>query len=209
MKKILLVSSSGFLHGLLGDFVNKPLDEVKIAWITTAKKGSLNKGYVENHRNKMTELGWNFEEMDIEGKTERELRDLLENKDVIYMHGGNTFYLLRAIRAGAFEKIVKEKVDSGVLYVGASAGAYVACPTIQMAEWNHDKNYIAYEDQDLTGMSLVPFVVKVHYEPRYQDDIRNGMRRTDLETYILNDQQALYIEDGAVTLVGEGEKIQF
>jgi len=85
--KLLLLSSSNFLHDRLGDFVEKPLSEINIAWITTAKKGSPNKHYVKKHRKKMTEAGWNFEEMDIEGKSEQELRDMLKDKDAIYMHG--------------------------------------------------------------------------------------------------------------------------
>jgi len=114
---------------------------------------------------------------------------------------------LRAIKAGAFEKVLREKLEQGALYVGASAGTYVACPTIEMGEWNHDKKYSAYEGQDLAGMHLVPFLVKVHYEPKYEEDIRKGMKDADVELYILTDEQALFIEDGKVTFLGEGERI--
>ncbi len=208
MRKLFLTSSSDLLYDHLQGFLEKPVDEVKIAWITTAKKGSPNKEYVEKHRKKMNQLGWKFTEIDIEGKTEEELRELLEDKDIIYMHGGNTFYLLRAIKAGIFEKVLAEKLDQGALYVGTSAGTYVACPTIEMAEWKRDRRYFRFEDQDLIAMGLVSFLVMVHFEPKHEEDIRVGMSKTDLDVYVLSDEQGLYVEDGEVRLVGKGDRIQ-
>src|SRR3989344_1822348 len=46
----------------------------------------------------MKELGFNVEEIDIEGKNKNLLMKLFENKDIIFVEGGNTFYLLKAIR---------------------------------------------------------------------------------------------------------------
>ena len=209
MKKLLLTSSSDYFYDHIGEYVDKPLDEIKIAWITTAKKASGNPEYIEEHRKKMSEQEFGYLDIDIEGKSEDELRTLIDGSDVIYVHGGNTFHLLRAIKESSFEKIVREQLDKGVLFAGTSAGAYVACPTIEMNLWRRDIKYFPFENQDLTGMNLVPFLVEVHYEAKNKEDVKKGIANTDLEVYVLTDEQALYIEDDDVQLVGEGERIEF
>ena len=45
--------------------------------------------------------------------------------DVMYMMGGNTFYLLNIIRKTGFDKNIKEFINSGKIYVGSSAGSEI------------------------------------------------------------------------------------
>ena len=56
-------------------------------------------------------------------------------------------------------------------------------------------------------MNLVPFLVKVHYEPKYKEDIRKGIQNIGFKTYVLTDDQALYVEDGNVTFLGNQPRI--
>ncbi len=199
MKRLLLTSSSDFFYEHILEYVDKPLDQVKIAWITTAKKGSDSQDYMEKHYQQMVEMPFDVTEIDIEGKDADELRKLLADKDIIYFHGGNTFYLMRAIKETGFQKVLEEQMEKGVLYVGTSAGSYVACPTLEMCEWKSDSKYHPFDGQDLTGMNLVPFLVSVHFEEQYRDDIKKGKAQTDLEVYVLTDEQALYVENNQVT----------
>ena len=60
---------------------------------------------------------------------------LLELKDIIFVEGGNTFYLLKAMRACNFEKIIRKLLKEGKVYIGASAGSIVAGKTIKTAGW--------------------------------------------------------------------------
>ena len=93
---------------------------------------------------------------------------------MIYVCGGNTFYLLYKIQESGFDKIIKQFVESGKLYFGVSAGSYVVCPTIEMAYWKHpDRNDVGLED--LTGLSIVPFLITVHFEPKYTQDIKKSI----------------------------------
>ncbi|MFH1014276.1 MAG: Type 1 glutamine amidotransferase-like domain-containing protein [Candidatus Uhrbacteria bacterium] len=209
MKKLFLTSDSDFFYEHIGEYVDKPLNEVNIAWITTAKGGCLPSKHLPEHRQKMSRQPFRYDEMDIEGKKEDELREMFKDKDIIYVHGGNTFYLLKAIKESNFEKVLKEKMDQGVLYAGTSAGAYVACPTIEMCEWKHDRHYHRFEGQDdLTAMNLVPFLMSVHHEPKYDEDIKKGKRSTDLEVYVLEDGQGIYVEGGEVKVLGDASAIR-
>jgi dipeptidase E len=199
MKKLLLTSSSDFFYKHIGNHVNKPLDQVKIAWVTTAKKGATSSEYMEKHYKQMDAMPFEYEEIDIEGKDQDELRKLFSDKDVVYMHGGNTFYLMRAIKDSGFQEVIEELIGNGVLYAGTSAGAYVACPSLEMCLWKDTTKYFPFQDQDLEGMGLVPFIVSVHYEKEHKETTDDGVAKTDLKTYVLTDDQALIIEDGQIT----------
>ncbi|MBU1131316.1 Type 1 glutamine amidotransferase-like domain-containing protein [Patescibacteria group bacterium] len=141
MKKIFLGSNGTFINKNIAKAVGKPAKEIKLAYITTASKGVSNTGYIEANKKMMAELGINYQEIDIEGKTSLELWNMLEHKDAVYLSGGNTFYLLKAARESGFVKVIKDLIEKGVVYLGESAGAYLACPTIEMADWKHQDKY--------------------------------------------------------------------
>lgn len=134
MKKLLLASDGKFLFSKGLGLIGIPKKQMEIAYVTTASKGgtkSLN--YVEQSKQVMWERGYNFEEVDIEGKTEKELEAIFKNKNIIYVAGGNTFYLLKIVKESGFDKVVEGLIEKGVVYVGVSAGAYIACPTIDVS----------------------------------------------------------------------------
>ncbi len=185
----------------------KPASGTKIAHIITASKVETDLSYLEKENQIMSEVGLDVENIDIEGKTENELRTLLKNKDVIYVQGGNTFYLLKYVRTSGFDKVVKELVDNGIIYVGVSAGSYIACPTIEMATWKHqDRNTVGLTD--FTALNLVPFLLSVHYKPEYKDILKEAISKTKYPVRILTDDQALLVSNGEIKLVGKGGEIK-
>lgn len=187
--------------------LSKPIHQTKIAHITTASKIENNLGYLEKENLIMREVGFNVENIDIEGKNENELRALLGYKDIIYVQGGNTFYLLKHARASGFDKVVKELIKKGVIYVGVSAGSYIACPTIEMANWKHpDKNTVRLTD--LKGLNLVPFLLSVHFDPQYTPTLKNEISNAKYPVKILTDSQAILVRDDKIELVGCGEEIK-
>lgn len=206
--RTLLLTSAGF-NGVKDEIIKifqKPANQIKLAHIITASKAEEDRSYVRKQERVMTEYGIQVEDVDIEGKNEQELREILKNKDVIYVEGGNTFYLLKYVRESGFDKVVKELINKGIIYIGVSAGSYVACPTIEMATWKHaDNNVVGLTD--LTGMNLVPFLMSVHYEPQHKDIIKSEMAKTNYPVKILTDQQALLVKDEQVELVGVGPEI--
>ena len=111
------------------EFLPRPLKDMKIAYINTASKGVEDLSYLERHKKAQKDLGWNLEEMDIAGKKQDEVRRMLAGKDVIYVEGGNAFYLMKAIRESVFKDVLEDLLGEGVVYVGTSAGSYVTCPS--------------------------------------------------------------------------------
>lgn len=80
--------------------------------------------------------------------------------DVIYVSGGNTFYLLNELRKSCVWQAIKNAVKAGKIYIGESAGAIVAA---------QDTRYATLMDEnspnmsDFTGLNLVDFYVVPHF----------------------------------------------
>lgn len=207
MKTILLTSAGMNVKDEILKILPKPADQIKLAHIITASKAEKNTAYVEKDRKAMQEAGFQVEDIDIEGKNENELWESLKDKDIVYVQGGNTFYLLKYIKESGFDKVIKELIERGVIYVGVSAGSYVACPTIEMSSWKRqDRNIVNLTD--LSALNLVPFLLSVHYKPEYEEILQREIPKAKYPVRILTDDQAILIQGDKVELVGKGEEIK-
>lgn len=208
-KTLLLVSSFPQMVDEIIKLLQKPAYDVEVGFITTASKPEENLDYMQQDLAIMKELGFNVEQIDIEGKNEHELMGLLELKDIVFVEGGNTFYLLKAMRECNFEKVIRKLLKQGIVYIGGSAGSLVAGRTIKTSLWkNPNKNTFGL--RDLKGLNLVPFDIFVHYQPEYNEIIKQKMpnpekRVKDLR--ILTDNQGILVQGKEVDLIGDGEAI--
>lgn len=209
MMTLLLTSSGHFVTEQASKILSKPLDKMKIAYVTTASKVASDLGYLNIRRKRMKELNYDFEEVDIEGKTLVELEEIFKDKEVVYVEGGNAFYLLKAMKESGFDKLIKNLVDEGVIYIGSSAGSYVACPTIEMSHWKipGKEPREDYGLKDLSALNFVPFLLKAHYIPGWKDVLNEISENSPYPVRLLNDQQAFYVRDDKIELVGEGDEI--
>lgn len=80
--------------------------------------------------------------------------------DIIYVSGGNTFYLLNELRKSCAAQAIKNAVKAGKIYIGESAGAIVASPDTRYATLM-DEN--SAKTSDFTGLNLVDFCVVPHF----------------------------------------------
>lgn len=206
MKKILLSSNGDFaIEGLRLFFAD--LKNIKLAYITTASKGANDLEYLKWHKDKMDDLGIDYEEIDIEGKSDDELREIFKDKNAVFVEGGNTFYLLKAVWGSGFDKVITELLEKGVVYVGASAGSYIACPTIEMATWK-PKQKDRFGVTDFTALNLVPFLVTAHYVPEIEEILKDRISNATYSTRILRDGQGILVEVDSYKFVGEGKEIK-
>src|SRR5690606_19565046 len=105
------------------------------------------------------ELGFKVTEIDLASITPSELPSLLSRQGVVYVQGGNGFFLLKHARRTGFIELARQLVDEGRLtYGGKSAGSYLACPTTEMSTWHSDK-WRRFGVEDLRAIHLVPFLV--------------------------------------------------
>ncbi len=205
--KILLASNGKFLTESGYELLGVPKDQINIGYITTASKGARDLGYLERHKQEMTEAGYSFREYDIEGKSKDEILEFFADKNIIHVEGGNTFYLLKAINEGGFREALKTLLDKGLMYVGASAGAYVMCPSIEVASWRTGKDR-QFGLEDFTGLNYVPYVLKAHYTDDMEENLREKIPDLKYPIRILRDGQGIYIENGVERFVGTGEELK-
>jgi dipeptidase E len=207
--KILLASKEKFLikkgYGLLGI----PKDKLRIGYITTALKVVEDLeylAYMKEYEKEMIEKDIYFEKFDIKDKTEKEIREFFADKNVIEIPGGNLFYLLKTIRESGFDKILKNLLDNGLCYVGCSAGSYIMCPTVEVGAWKTSRN--KYGVTDFTALGYVPFLIKCHYTDEQKEKITEKISTLQYPIKILRDNQAVLVEDGKYTFVGDGEEVK-
>ncbi len=207
--KILLASDGKFLMKEGYKLLDIPVEQMNIGYITTAAKVSRGSAsvMVQNYKKEMTDNGYSYEEFDIEGKSKKEMTDFFANKNIIHVEGGNTYYLLKAIRESGFSDFLKESLNEGKIYIGTSAGAYVMCPTIEVSNWNDDGKD-KFGLTDFTGLNYVPFVLKVHYKDEMKELITEKMKNLKYPLKILKDGQGIYDNNGEFSFNGEGEEIK-
>lgn len=213
--KTLLLTSGGMaqMKDEIMKLLQKPAYDVTVAFITTAAKPEENINYVKRDWDIMKdELGFNVEEVDIEGKTEAQVEKELQFKDIIFVEGGNTFYLLKAMRACNFEKTIRKILETGTVYIGASAGSIITGKTIQPADRFGTGKKDHFGVKDLRGLNLVPFDIVPHFDSRpemaeiIKQKIPDPKKRAE-DLRILTDDQGILVQGNEVSLIGEGEAV--
>ncbi len=206
----LLLTSAGMkVKTEIMKILPKPAEQIKLAHIITASKSESDTSYVHRDSEAMKYAGFQVEEIDIEGQTESELRELLAEKDIVYVQGGNTFYLMKAVRESGFDKVVNELINQGKIYIGVSAGTIIAGIDITVAGYGGeiwDKNEVGLTD--MTGMKLVDFAISPHFKPEELDLLKKMQSEVDYKLRALTDDQAFLVKDGGVNLVGNGKEIK-
>lgn len=189
--------------------LNKSPNEVRVCFIPTAADPEEDKWFLEKDKKRLSELGFSITEIDLKQENEDSLRDKLAKFDLIFVEGGNTFYLMKYIRESRFDKIIKEFSDRDIIYIGVSAGSYVAGPDISPAQWKYaeDKNIVGLKD--LRGMGLVNFIISPHYRPEHEPIINKNKDSVSCPIIALTDSQAVLVENSNIRFIGSGEFKEF
>lgn len=195
----LLLTSAGFrMEKEIADFLPKK-SGLKVLHVMTAAKREKLQDYMHKDVAKMKELGWQVTDIDLDGKTTDELRDLLKNADAVYVQGGNTFYLMYHAQKSGFEQAIREFLDRGGYYIGVSAGSIIAGTNVGIAA-PEDPNDIGLTD--MTGMGLVDLIISPHYEERLEEkDVAEFEERTGKSVLRLQDDQAVLVDGKKIKII--------
>jgi len=82
----------------------------------------------------------------------------LEGADAVYVGGGNTFRLLKALQDLHLIDPIRRRVAQGLPYVGSSAGSIVAGPTLKTT-----KDMPIVQPRSFDALGLVGFQISPHY----------------------------------------------
>jgi dipeptidase E len=159
--------------------------------------------YAETARTRFEAMGFGLDSL----HAAADPRAAVKEADAVFVGGGNTFRLLKALNDLSILEILRTRVLTGVPYIGSSAGTNVACPTIRTS---NDMPIV--EPPSLAALGLVPFQVNPHYldpDPtsRHMGETREErllqfLEENDVPVVGLREPSMLRIEDGSATLLG-------
>lgn len=195
MKSDLLLLSNSTLHGR--GYLEHALDAIvglldrgtRVHFVPYALAD--HDGYTRRVHDTLSPLG-----IEVVGMhTVKDAHAALEEAEVLFVGGGNTFRLLRAIqRRGLLEPVRRRVAEGSLSYLGSSAGTNHACPTIRTT---NDMPIV--QPDSFEAFNLVPFQINPHYldpEPgsTHMGETREERIRQFLEE---NDVPVLGMREGA------------
>src|SRR5215468_5907003 len=132
----------------------------------------------------------------------------IEQTDAIFIGGGNTFRLLKALQDLDLLDPIRRKVKGGAPYIGSSAGSNVAGPTIKTT-----KDMPIVQPRSFDSLGLVPFQISPHFQDPDPSSKHMGETQEERISQFLEENQTpvvgiregawLVCENGAITLRGE------
>ena len=134
-------------------------------------------------------------------------RHAVEETDVVFIGGGNTFRLLKALYDFGLLEAIRKRVTNGMPYIGSSAGANVAGPTIKTT-----KDMPIVQPPSFDALGLVPFQISPHYQDpdpntthmgeTQEERILQFLEENDTTVAGLREGAMVRVENGATTLKG-------
>jgi dipeptidase E len=155
-------------------------------------------------------LGYSLTSIHLAEKPEKAVVDA----DVIVTGGGNSFALLSRLYQHNLVSLIQDKVINNTPYIGWSAGANVACPTI-MTTNDMPINY----PPSFEALNVVPFQINPHYTDFKQAGHGGETRQQRIEEFLvlnsgrkvigLPEGMLLHREQSHLSLRGEGQCVLF
>ena len=160
-------------------------------------------GYAAKARERFRAMGYAVES----AHETSDRRQAVEEADAIFIGGGNTFRLLKALQDLDFIESIRRKVISGTPYIGSSAGSNVAGPTIKTT-----KDMPIVQPRSFDALGLVPFQISPHFLDPDSDSKHMGETQEERILQFLEENDApvvgmregawLLVEDNSVLLKG-------
>jgi len=156
-KSLLLISgSSVYGHGYLDHVENEIRDFLggirRVVFIPFALHDR--EAYCAKVRGRLGRMGFTLESVHSASTP----KQMIEEADAIFIGGGNTFRLLKALYDFDLLKTIRRRVGQGTPYIGSSAGSIVACPSLKTT-----KDMPVVQPPSFDALGLVSFQISPHY----------------------------------------------
>lgn len=132
---------------------------------------------------------------------------VINDTDAVFIGGGNTFRLLKALYDFYLIARIRQRVAVGMPFVGSSAGSNVAGPTIKTT-----KDMPIVQPPSFDALGLVPFQISPHFldpDPNsthmgetQEERILQFLEENDTTVAGLREGAMVRVENGSTTLKG-------
>ena len=202
MKKLILVSMLYQVTDLVST-IEPELAGKTATYIPTAGIAEEIEGMIEDETNTLESLGLTVDVLDVSAASYDSIVSTLTKNDVIFVGGGNTFYLLQELRRSGADKILVQEVNKGKLYIGESAGAVITCPDIGYCAGmdNPEKapELTAYTGLGLVDFYIVPHIGNAEMGEAAEKTVEEYNSMLDLEA--ITDKQVIQVKDGEIEIL--------
>jgi dipeptidase E len=184
MKRMLLISNSTLFGS---GYLDHCADEIKdflgnsiknIMFIPYARPSGIGHAeYTLKARDRYEQLGYNI----ISVHDYDNPHEALESAEAVFIGGGNTFVLLNGLYKSGLIEELRERVESGMPYIGTSAGSNVAGPTIMTTN-----DMPVHEVPSFEALNLFPYQLNPHYlDPDTNSQHMGETRETRIKEYLV------------------------
>lgn len=202
MKKLILVSMLYQVTDLV-QTITPELEGKTVTYIPTAGIAEDVEGMVEEETSTLESLGMMVDVLEVSSASYDSIVNSLTKNDVIFVGGGNTFFLLQELRRSGADQILIREVEKGKLYIGESAGSIIACPDIgYCAEMDSPEK--APDLTDYAGLNLVDFYIVPHIgNEEMGEAAEEAVEKygSEFELKAITDEQVILVEEGRVEIL--------
>lgn len=160
-------------------------------------------GYADLARQRFKAIGYELDSV----HEVTDAQQAVKEAEVVFIGGGNTFRLLKALYDFDLLVSIRQRVAQGMRYIGSSAGSNVACPTIKTT-----KDMPIVQPPSFDALSLVSFQISPHYldpDPNsthmgetQEERILQFLEENDIPVAGLREGALLRVEGNAIELRG-------
>lgn len=200
VKRLLLISNST-LHG--SGYLDHAEQEIRAAL------GSIKRvlfvpfalfdrdAYTAQARVRLRTMGYNLDSVHDAGNP----KEAVEQAEAIFIGGGNTFRLLDSLYLLDLLLPIRRRVEEGMLYIGSSAGAVVAAPTIKTT---NDMPIV--DPPSFNSLGLINFQINAHYLDADPSSTHMGETREVRINQFLEDNEmpVVGLREGCMIRVEQG-----
>lgn len=213
----LLLTSGGLtnksIEKALFELVGKPAKETSLVFIPTASNVETGeKDWFINDIINIHKQNFKWIKItDISAVPENIWRPQMEEADILFFEGGNTYHLMRWLNKSGLTDLLPNLLKNKI-YVGLSAGSMVTSPDLALR-----LSQIIYgedmEEELMQGLNFVDFYFLPHlnspyFPERMEEKIKEVAKTLSRKIYALDDQSALKVVDGKVEIISEGKYLE-
>lgn len=156
--------------------------------------------YASTARERFQKMGYGLESI----HTAADAQQAVNDAEAVFIGGGNTFRLLKALYDMDVLQSIWRRVAEGMPYIGSSAGANVAGPTIKTT-----KDMPIVQPPSFDALGLVPFQISPHFLDPDPNSTHMGETQEERILQFLeeNDTPVAGLREGAMVRVENGSHI--
>ncbi|MCY7040479.1 Type 1 glutamine amidotransferase-like domain-containing protein [Streptococcus sanguinis] len=207
MKQLFLCSYFAGVKNLFKQYASKKQLGKHVLFIPTAGNVEEYRGYIDEALQTFEDLGFQVEVLDISACDRETAQAKIFQSKLLYISGGNTFYLLQELKKKQLLSLIKEQIADGMVYVGESAGAIITAKDIDYNKIMDDKE-VAGELSDTVALHEADFYLLPHVgEEPFAESAQSTLDTYSDQLHLLplNNHQAVLVEVEEVKVLVENK----